>query len=75
MLKRDDKARERRLEALAAGETNVHERLLQMRNELDAIVQAIDRLTLPRRPRMHADSLGLLPDLNNLLPFRKGRLL
>ena len=54
MTKRDDKARERRLDAMAKSEANIHERLISMRSELDVIARLIDRATLARPPRLLA---------------------
>jgi hypothetical protein len=66
--KREDEKRAREVRALAASEASIHERLLSIRGELDLISHAIDRITVPRRPRMRADLL-------NILPFnRRGRL-
>ena len=72
-MSKRNKARERKLEALAAGERNIRERLFEMRGEIDAIAHAIDRLALPRRPRIQADLGGSLPDLDSLLSFRAHR--
>jgi hypothetical protein len=62
IMKRDnDDARARRVAALAAGEQNVLERLAAIKSELDGLTRSIDRLTIMRRPRMHAggaDQLG-----------------
>jgi hypothetical protein len=71
MSNRETKARERKLQALAAGEENVHERLVGLRSELDSIAYMLDRLTLGP-PRMRA---GGRSSLDNLLPFRRGRFL
>jgi len=69
------RARERKLDALAKGETAIHERLLSIRGELDLIGRAIDRLTLPRRPRIHAEASAEagLHLLDNLLAFPRPR--
>lgn len=68
----DDLTREeKRLDALAAGEARIHERLLTLRGELDVLAHAIDRITMPRRPRMHAYAAAAagLSMLDNLLSF------
>jgi hypothetical protein len=70
-------ARQRRLNALAASETNVYERLFAVRGELTSVLRALDRLGLPRHQRMlasPADSAIELPPLRspslaNLLAF------
>ena len=66
----NDLARERKqLDAMAAGEARIHERLLTLRADLDLIARGIDRLTMPpRRPRMMA-GVGDLRALANLLEF------
>jgi hypothetical protein len=64
MSKREDKRREQRLERLAQGETNVRERLLELRGDLDTLTRVLDRMTLGP-PRTRADTIGL----GNLLPF------
>jgi hypothetical protein len=56
------KRHERKLEVLAQGETNIRERLLEMRTDLDVLMHTLDRLTC-RQPRMHAGG-GLLSGLN-----------
>lgn len=65
------KARERKLERLAQGETNVHERLLDLRSDLDTLMRSLDRMTVGGPPRMRAGGRGL----TNLVPFRRGRFL
>jgi hypothetical protein len=68
---RETKARERRLEALAQGETNVVERLLELRGDLDVITHAIDKLTMGP-PRMRAGGRSG-STLSNLVSFRRDR--
>jgi hypothetical protein len=68
MTTREIKRRERRLEILAEGETNVHERLLELRGDLDTLLRSLDRMTVGGPPRMHAGRSGL----SNLVPFRRG---
>ncbi len=68
MTKRQDQARERRVTALAQSETNIHERLVSLRGDIDAIATVLDRITLPRRPRLHAGHAEL-DLLGNLLSF------
>jgi hypothetical protein len=74
MSKRDDKARERRRDALARSENNITERLLAMRSELDVLARIIDRATLARPPRMLASGLSAHASpsrgLTNLIAFR-----
>ena len=66
---REIKARERKLERLAQGETNVHERLLELRGDLDTLLRSLDRMTVGGPPRMRAGSRS---DLSNLVSFRRG---
>jgi hypothetical protein len=66
---REIKARERKLERLAQGETNVHERLLELRGDLDTLLRSLDRLTVGGPPRMRAG--GGRSGLDNLVPFRR----
>jgi hypothetical protein len=77
MTKRDDQARQRRLDALAKSESNIQERLLAMRSELDVIARLIDRATLSKPPRMLASGLsahvGASRGLTNLIAFRARR--
>lgn len=68
-MKRDnDDLRARRVAALAAGESNVLERLISMRAELDGLTRSIDKLTLVRRPRMHAGA----DQLRNIVHLPRG---
>jgi hypothetical protein len=67
----DLKSRERKLEALAQGESHIRERLLEMRTDLDALMATLDRLTC-QQPRLHAGG-SLLPSLDNLLRFPRMR--
>lgn len=64
----DDLARERkRLDAVAAGEARIHERLLTLRGELDGLARAIDRITMPpSRPGMMPGGGALF---SSILPF------
>ena len=62
---REIKTRERKLERLAQGETNVRERLLDLRSDLDTLMRSLERMTAYAPPRMHAGRSG------NLLPFRR----
>lgn len=65
MTKRQDQARERKLNTLAASESAIHERLLSVRSEIDAIAFAIDKLCVYPRRQLYAghDLIG------NLLTF------
>ena len=65
--KRELQRRERQIERLAAAETNVMERLVRTRSDLDVLTLTIDRFLGP--PRMHAGGRG--SRLTNLVPFRK----
>jgi hypothetical protein len=68
--KRELKRREREIERLAQCESNVWGRLIDLRADLDRLGRDIDRFApVPRR----RSDRGVLPDLENLLPFRKGR--
>jgi hypothetical protein len=66
---REIKVRERKLERLAEGETNVRERLLDLRTDLNVLLRSLDRMTMGGPPRMHAGRSGL----SNLVPFRRDR--
>ena len=66
---REIKVRERKLERLAQGETNVRERLLDLRSDLDTLMRSLERLTTYAPPRMRAGGSGL----TNLVPFRRDR--
>ena len=59
MSRRDEQIRERRLKRLAESELRVHERLLSVRDEIDALGRQIDRVTVPRR-RSRRNALGTL---------------
>ena len=80
-MKRDDhKARARRLDALAKSESNIHERLLAMRSELEVIAKMIDRTTMTRHSRFAAGGIshGLTPlrlprGIADLAAFRQRR--
>jgi hypothetical protein len=51
-MKHDDlKKRERRLEQMARGEANLHERLTSMHEELGALQRSLARMVLPRPSR------------------------
>ena len=69
MTTREIKARERKIQQLAAAETNIFERLLELRDDVDLLGRTIDRWTLVK-PRMHAG--GGRSGLSNLVPFRRG---
>jgi hypothetical protein len=69
---REIKGRERRVAQLARGEQNIRERLVSLRDEVDLLGAMLNRITLPRQPRLHAGTgLDLL---DNLLPFPRRRL-
>jgi hypothetical protein len=75
-MSKSDEARKRKLAALAQGESNVRERLLTLRGELDVLARGIDRLVMPaRRPRLIAGNILDLALTGNLTPFarRKSR--
>lgn len=72
--KQEEKARARRLQRMAIGESGIRERLLEMRADIDQIGRDLDRLTLvTRRPRIQADLGGLLPGLDNIFSFHGRR--
>lgn len=74
MSKRDLEVRERRVAALARSETNICERLLALRSEIDLLAHTLDRaLVPPRRPRMRASASVELELLDNLLRFPRGK--
>jgi hypothetical protein len=60
---KDHKARARHLDDMAKSESNIHERLLAMRSELEVIVAMIDRTTMTRHSRFAAGGIsrGLSP--------------
>ena len=60
---------ERKLERLAQGETNVRERLLELRCDLSTLMRSLERMTAYAPPRMRAGGSGL----TNLVPFRRDR--
>ena len=67
---RETKRRERQVERLAQAESNVVERLVRMRSDLDLLTHTIDRFLGPPRMRAGGRSSGL----SNLVPFnRSGR--
>ena len=70
MTPREIKARERKVERLAQAETNVVERLVGLRGDVDMLARVLDRLTFST-PRMRA---GGRSGLSNLVPFRRDRL-
>jgi len=68
---REIKTRERKVERLAQAETNIVERLIGLRGDVDTLSRVLDRLTVCSPPRMHAG--GNRSGLTNLVPFRRGR--
>jgi len=69
---REIKTRERKVERLAQAETNIVERLIGLRGDVDTLSRVLDRLTVCSPPRMHAG--GNRSGLSNLVPFnRRGR--
>ena len=69
MTSKQEARERRRLEALAAAESRVHERLISLRAELDVIANALDRVTVPR---MHAGA-GVGLDIGNLVSLSRFR--
>ena len=67
---RELKTRARRVERLAQAETNIVERLIGLRGDVDTLSRVLDRLTVCSPPRIRA---GGRSGLSNLVPFKRDR--
>jgi hypothetical protein len=67
---REIQTRARKVERLAQAETNIVERLIGLRGDVDTLSRVLDRLTVCSPPRMHA---GGRSRLTNLVPFRRDK--